>query len=240
MTIDTPPVYSPPIQVRDRTTGKFISHELKEARTLLSQLPPRDRVLDGNVPSKYKFPYDQTTIPDFRVPGTVAPISQFKKSPSDLELIAKRRKLAKHYPLKNGLPYVPSYAKYKNGVINLFDPNVPTLDFAEKNIKEPYDSLLKTHRLGSQLKTVEKLKIDRTEGVEDMMKKLIYKTDDDIGAREMFFLADRPHDLQGHRNKRLKHGMVHENPFESTQKILKILKDLAVKQERSPADGMLR
>lgn len=201
----------------------------------------RDRVIAVSKYTKLKHNpnYDQTTLPDFRTGGTVPPSSQFKQSPSDRALIEKRRKLAKHYPLKNGLPYVPSYAKYKNGVINLFDPNVPTLDFAEKNIKEPKDSLLRLHRLGSQLKTVEKLKIDRTEGVEDMMKKLIYKTDDDIGAREMYFLADRVHDTQGHRNQRTKYGLVHENPFEATQKVLKMLKDLAAKQERSPADRML-
>jgi hypothetical protein len=210
-----------PNESRRRSAGETIS---------------RDRVIPVSKHTQLKSnpDHDQTTIPDFRTGGTVPPQSQFKKSPNDRAMIERRRKLAKHYPLKNGLPYIPSYSKYKNGVINLFNPNVPTLEFAEKNIKEPEDSLLRVHRLGSQLKTVEKLKIDRTEGVEDMMKKLIYKTDDDIGAREMFFLADRVHDTQGHRNKRLKYGMVHENPFESTQKILSMLKDLAVKQERSP------
>lgn len=198
----------------------------------------RDRVITVNKFTQQS--YDQTTIPDFRTVGTVAPISQFKKSPNDRAMIERRRKLAKNYPLKNGLPFVPSYSKYKNGVINLFNPNVPTLEFAESNIKEPMDSLLRVHRLGSMLKTVGKLKIDRTEGIENDMTVNIWKSTDDIGAREMFFLADRVHDTQGHRNKRLKYGIVNENPFESTQKILSMLKDLAIKQERAPTNGMLR
>lgn len=201
------------------------------------QMKSRDRIIPVNKFTKQN--YDQTTIPDFRTGGTGAPMSQFKKSPNDRAMIERRRKLAKHYPLKQGLPYIPSYSKYKNGVINLFNPNVPTLEFAESNIKEPKDSLLRVHRLGSMLKTAEKLKIDRTEGIENDMT-VVWKSTDDIGAREMFFLADRVHDTQGHRNKRLKYGIVHENPFESTQKILSMLKDLAVKQERAPTNGMLR
>ncbi len=155
--------------------------------------------------------YDQKTLPDMRVPGSpLDNMNQFKQTkPYDSE---QRKKNHKHFPLKNGLPYVP-LAVYAQGAINLFDPDKPHLTFARANIKQPYDSLLKQHRLGAFVKVVDKLKFQVKQNEKN--DKISYIGNDDIGLQEKYFLEDRPHATLKHRAHNIKHGHVKVNRFES-------------------------
>lgn len=171
------------------------------------------------------------TLPDYKTIGSVPPVSQYKKSTYGKKEIEDRKKRAKHFPLKNGLPYVPSYMKSKEGAINMFDPSIPTLQFAASNIKEPYDSLLKDHRLASQRQVVNALKREQAASVETDWRRAITENYDAVKVREMHILPEHPHDIQKHRNDRLRNGIVDLNAFESTQKVLNLIKDLTSKNQ---------
>lgn len=182
---------------------------------------PRGRVLSlrhprgaESVPAN-KRKYDQTTMPDSRTPGSDVPLeaAQFRKVA--LTNLEGRRARAKKYPLKNGLPYVPTTADHNAyGVVNLFDPTKPTNAFAMRNTKMPLDSLLKHPSnydqkmlRGKEMSVQADINYAQRDGFRDWVDSTPYN--------DLFFLADRPHDLQKHRNDRIRNGMVNLQPYEA-------------------------
>jgi len=156
--------------------------------------------------------YDQKIVRDMRMPGSVPLVTQYKKTKRYNNI--ERQKNHKHYPLKNGLPFVPIYQiMQKSGAINLFNPDEFTLVYAKSQLKEPYDSLLKEHRMKSFVKATQKMQVLADRNVID--DKIRWIDNDDIGLQEKYFLEDRPHGLQRHRNINLKQGHVKVNRFES-------------------------
>jgi hypothetical protein len=188
----------------------------------------RERVLKtkglSQVSSKQ---YDQKTIPDFRTGGTIEPMNQFKQSATYDD--PYRKKYHKNFPLRNSVPYIPPINTYNDFPgLNLFDNRRTQLEFALTNSKkEPVDVSIYQpleHRQKAAVKLGEKIYLIRAERAEDDMKQWIK---DPIRLQEKFFLKDRQmHDLKNHRTDKFKNGIANQNPYESTFKLMEILKDI--------------
>ena len=202
-------------------------------------MKPRERVIPTSKLTEKC--YDQRTIPDFRTPGTNDPISQYKLSKTPNDANAKYRKANhKHFPLRNGVPYVPIVkAMEARGAINLFDPTQFTVPYALAQVKQPEDSLIRARHLSKVLKVTEKMGLTESLNAKrdrvDPSNRMNPMIRDNLDLQEQFFLSDRrKHDELKHKVDRHKNGLVELNAFENTKKILNMLNELKAKETRAP------
>lgn len=201
----------------------------------IQKMIPRERVLKPTGTKKFDMDpheqFDQKTIKDFRVGGTIAPKSQFVLSSKyDDEY---RKKHHKNFPLRNSVPYIPPVnVMNTRPAINLFDPRQFQLAYAMNNSrKSPVDVSVNeplAHRKKKAIKLGEKIYLLRAERAEDDLKHWIK---DNIQLQQKVFLKDRDkgrqmHDLKAHRTDVIKNGLAEQNPFESTHKLMAILKEI--------------
>lgn len=168
--------------------------------------------------------FAQKTIPDTRVPGQVFFPGQFKKQ--KLLSQAQRQANAKHYPLKNGMPFVPSITPMRTGVSNLFDHKKAQLGFCFENNKQPEDSLLKNHPGRDSYMKVQAQCLAVAASNEEAKEEAWYHMINDNNIRELYFLEDRPHDQQGHRNRVNRNGLVSRNAFQEMEKTVELANGL--------------
>lgn len=195
-------------------------------------MKPRERVLKPTGMKQFdSSQYDQKTLPDFRTGGTIESKSQFMLSSRYDD--GYRAMFHKTFPLRNSVPYIPPIDTLNDFPgFNLFDTRKAQIEFALGNSKkDPADVTVYQpleHRKDKAIKLGEKIYLLRAERAEDDMKKWIT---DPIQLQDKYFLKDRRmHDLKEHRKDKYKNGIANQNPFESTFKLMEILKDIQNQQ----------
>lgn len=200
---------------------------------------PRDRVLElSGIKQPSSKQYDQKSIRSFLVPGSNYRLSKdYHKVKNHKNY---RRPDHKLNALKNGVPVIfPIVSMNDRPMLNLFDPSMFQLEYAMKqNQKNPIDYMgynqNLSHNRDKAIKMADKAYVLRAETYENDK---INRFKDNIQLQNSpYFLEDRkPHDIREHRKNVSKNGHIEPNPFESTHKLLNILKDISNQQNNKLA-----